>query len=588
MDNSNNIDDFEDFDDIEKRDFEKYQDEYGAEFDEEKGYVKDEADEWLEKAEGGNKDILQEVEKLSIYGNSEDNNIEEGIKEYKGNEHNTSSLVLQLENFSKLEPRQVKFAYDLLTEPSLIGTKSKRLNSKSTREVVKKFNSSIGGRLDEFTRELNSIVKKADRGATPGQEVRSTNVSYEQKMIFDMISLSVEKEEAGPGSRLLGYNLSSETDEKDKADLLWFNKRLTEIAHLYNRDSTKEQDPELYEKRISATEKELTKYLMVGHPGQVMKDYSTGLDLKTLDKTGMEVEWFESTSVPLPSDLDVRGLKTLQGRSMGAGSPHTRLSFAALFPHQDDLTLGGTVKFNEQAYLDSEASKFSEKELMQLAPSIKNTLFNPREVGRQNLIETRHDIDVDDWNKDYVFSVGRKVATEKFEELKTDMRKMSKIVRKLTVTVADEENGNNLRLLTGISEQNRARREAIDNAYIYDISHDKVKSEDILLDIDRNAEYRMGATNKGSDKGGMYNDEGMSYTDQFIELIESGVSAEEAATILNIDSTKKINRNVKEEDNIESDQERYLQRVGKGLEEGKYFKQGTEEWKEQRKGKITA
>ena len=517
--------------------------------------------------------------------------------ENQGDTGGTSSMHIQLERFTNMSLPQVKYAYDLLSDPALTGQRSTRsefngdvrgVTAKSAVEAAESFNITVHGRGEEFRHELGLFLDRADQGA--GENGRTTPVhsSKDQIMMQNMLGVTaMVKEQAGPGTSLYGANMNPESQVRADDDIAWLAGKLDEYAVVYNRDDTRRNAPELYANRLTATKQALSKWLQVDHPWQHMIDSQTGLYMKAEDKNKPESEWdfiHESTAVPLPGELNIRGLKKTANQANGSGSPHTRLSYAALYPTQDSLMVDG--KYDMEAFNKSEAGQYSEWDRRALAPSVKRSFFDKNELGQEGV-------------------------NTAYEAMRDDFKKMAKIMKRETATTQDENWGNGSRSMAmGQSDVEYARQEAINMSKIFDLDQTNeeisvaaanesgfgdmttanlgtitgqgmthksgrtpdeiaafelyneqlmaVDRENIMRKADgkelltrptnptdeysRDADYQLAQNNKlrtelygtqalgvtGEDKQGMHGAEGSSQSDHFVALMTGGMSADDA------------------------------------------------------------
>jgi len=493
--------------------------------------------------------------------------------------------------WSGMEPRQQAYMVNVLRNPALMGQRSKHedITANSAVAAVKEFGHVLEGDpskiADTYERKLREINNQAEpvlqtvgprKGSYIGGEIRATTDPAEQKMIMGMLGITQSvKLERGSGTALAGYHMSPERQKKADKDLEWLAEFMPVAADVYGNQNTKRLEPALYEARHQETQKALTKYWSKNHPAIPVLEYATGL--QKVDDNGKLM--FESTNIPLNSDLDVFGIggnsNQLQWKS---GTGHDRLSYAALYPSQDELTEGGTTAWSQKAYDASDAAKYTVDELSQMKPSGRvSTYFNEERFGS---------------------AAKAKKAYKKFQKR---AKKAKRIIQAEALTTLDENFQNTRRSLAfDVTEEEALSSEARNTARIYDFDQQKEQTDGLTLknlpsyttaspDEQREIDAsRVGqGTVMGSDKGGMYSDEGMSETDRFEELVKAGMPHDEAAALI-IDEVETSTTGFEEVLPGNTDRDRYLRRVAREKKAGRFADQGTKAWLEEKRGLLSA
>ena len=230
---------------------------------------------------------------------------------------------LQLGRFSHLEPRVQKGI-----QSALYGTLDARSIFKDKLDLMaasEEFGSIIGSDPVAFARQM-----KIPEG------VDDPRSKQDLAMVLSVLQKTAgEYLDRGAGQTLNGNFLSAEKRERADEKLNLAFSGLDELADLYIPDEVRNSS--VYGVRKESVKNQLATRLMDEIPTQA----------KNL---------FESSLLPLPSEIDVMGLVETRSSVYGSTSPHTRLSY-------------------EHARTSYEYTQMSEYEHRQLQPSLKNSLF---------------------------------------------------------------------------------------------------------------------------------------------------------------------------------------------------------------------
>lgn len=434
-----------------------------------------------------------------------------------------SDYARQLKRFSHMPTgvirRTIAMFEDPLSQASIYGSKES-MSAQAMTEGIKSFESIIGASVSDFARDLKRQIPYGDitKASTAPQDVRTAF-----SMFATTGSIYAEK-----GSPMFGEEYTPEAQERKEIEM----------------------------ERASSFAYDLAHKSVTGNMGgarretEVEKNYQFIMNqLLTRDTTSKQlVDW--KTGQPKMQEVEVPVTDERGNLILTDGQPsYTTVKQPVLqsmkIPMPSEMPGIGTIP-------DDINQRF--------------TYFNPKIYGD------------DEYSK------------ELYGQAKDNWTRFSNALRRVALTSSDENRGNYLRAKNqlGLSDEHLQMQELRNEAMLLDLSRHKVHGAALSMEGYKQAErflsiagynegiYVSGGRLTGSDRGGMYNNEGLSEVDIFVEK-----GMEEAERTLSDEEVLERLEELRAKG--ASDRELYLARMRLSPQP----KQGTGSWKEQRKGYLT-
>lgn len=547
-----------------------------GDFDVDPNKWEDAQDDYKDDAEGDAADLwLKEVQKAEDEAKEsvkpESSTESESVSELDG----MSTVGFMEQRFDQMEPRVQAFAALVANDPVAA---ARRMGGAEAVDAVNLAKSS-------FEKTIGRDSRYWAKHFTFDESVSPTASKMEQNMVLSMMGTTAEAFlKQGPGGTMIGQHLSPEKDAESKDEIDWAIGFAKKLAGKYQMAGTKEMAPDLYGERVSSTTDAIIDYWVNEHrPAAKVYDLETGEHAVYKEGLRKGDLIYASTILPLPNELGIFGLTSTPSWQGHQGSPFTRAQY--------------------DAFANSpEWDKFTPEQRGAMQPHISG-LIQPKKIskGEKRALS-------DNQIKD-LKTTRRRDARNEYDEVVSDSKKARGILQKLMLNTSDENYQNYKHVIgLGISDEQRDQSDFIHEAQLLDLSYEKRDTVAADLSTNTKGDYRAGATVYGSDQGGKYSSEGMSDSDTYQSLRSQGYEVYDPDKV--IEEPYASNKYLYEDNNLRllnkdyvdtfvgpadprpkeynSDREAYLAYTEQRLSEGTLFEQGTEGWKDQRKGKLSA